>query len=67
MTLPRRRFLNLAAGAATLPMFSRAGRAQTMRPLAERLPDYAPVLQVRWALDRTDNLSLLLANLALSA
>src|SRR5260370_40843599 len=41
MTLPRRRFLHLAAGAVTLPMLYRAGRTQTMRPLAERLADYA--------------------------
>jgi 2-methylcitrate dehydratase PrpD len=41
MTLPRRRFLHLAAGAVTLPMLYAAGRTQTMRPLAERLADYA--------------------------
>jgi len=41
MTLPRRRFLHLAAGAATLPMLYTSGRTQTVRPLAERLADYA--------------------------
>ena len=41
MTLPRRRFLHLAAGAVTSPMLYTAGRTQTMRPLAERLADYA--------------------------
>src|SRR5258706_1529885 len=41
MTLPRRRFLHLAAGAVALPMLYTAGRTQTMRPLAERLADYA--------------------------
>ena len=41
MTLPRRRFLHLAAGAVTLPMLYTAGRTQTVRPLAERLADYA--------------------------
>jgi hypothetical protein len=40
MTLPRRRFLHLAAGAVTLPMLYTAGRTQTVRPLAERLADY---------------------------
>src|SRR5260370_36360064 len=41
MTLPRRRFLHLPAGAVTSPMLYTAGRTQTMRPLAERLADYA--------------------------
>jgi 2-methylcitrate dehydratase len=41
MTLPRRRFLHLAAGAVTLPMLYTVGRTQTVRPLAERLADYA--------------------------
>src|SRR5262249_848001 len=37
----RRRFLNLAASAAALPALHVAGRAQSVRPLAERLADYA--------------------------
>jgi 2-methylcitrate dehydratase len=47
MKFPRRTFLHLAAGAATLPLASRSARAQTppaaqpTRPLAERLADYA--------------------------
>jgi 2-methylcitrate dehydratase len=39
MTLARRKFLSLAAGAATLPAVNRAAWAQA--PLAERLADYA--------------------------
>jgi 2-methylcitrate dehydratase len=37
----RRRFLHLAASAAALPALASAARAETMRPLAERLADYA--------------------------
>src|ERR1700694_447660 len=43
MTLARRQFLSLAAGAATLPAVHRAAWAQT--PLAERLADYASRLR----------------------
>jgi 2-methylcitrate dehydratase len=39
--LPRRQFLHLAAGAAAVPALSRLSWAQTTRPLAERLADYA--------------------------
>jgi 2-methylcitrate dehydratase len=37
----RRTFLHLAAGVAALPAVSRIARAQTTRPLAERLANYA--------------------------
>jgi 2-methylcitrate dehydratase len=55
MTLPRRQFLHLAAGAASLPAASRLAWAQTdparslheqpTRPLAERLATYADGLR----------------------
>src|SRR5262249_42638635 len=41
MTLPRRSFLQLAAGAAMMPALGRSASAQAVRPLAERLADYA--------------------------
>jgi 2-methylcitrate dehydratase len=37
----RRRFLHLAASAAALPALASAARAEPMRPLAQRLADYA--------------------------
>jgi 2-methylcitrate dehydratase len=53
MTLPRRTFLRLAAGAAALPLASRiahsqnlpAGQDSSVRPLAERLAAYANSLR----------------------
>ncbi|HZE45752.1 MAG TPA: hypothetical protein VE087_02645, partial [Xanthobacteraceae bacterium] len=53
MTLPRRTFLHLAAGAAALPLASRiahsqnlpAGQDSSVRPLAERLAAYANSLR----------------------
>jgi 2-methylcitrate dehydratase len=53
MKLPRRAFLHLAAGAAALPVVSRIAGAQNqpppsarlVRPLAERLADYADGLR----------------------
>ena len=45
MKLARRRILQMAASAAVLPAVSRAGSAQTTRPLAERLADYADRLR----------------------
>jgi 2-methylcitrate dehydratase len=41
MKRSRRNFLRLATGAAALPALSRLSWAQTTRPLAERLADYA--------------------------
>lgn len=41
----RRRFLHLAASAAALPALSGATQAQPVRPLAERLADYADRLR----------------------
>src|SRR5262249_22577987 len=41
----RRRFLHLAASVAALPALHVAGRAQSVRPLAERLADYAERLR----------------------
>jgi 2-methylcitrate dehydratase len=43
--LARRRFLSLAAGAAALPVLPRIAIAQEVRPLAERLADYADRLR----------------------
>jgi len=45
MKLARRRLLQLTAGAAVLPAVSKAARAQAVRPLAERLADYADRLR----------------------
>jgi 2-methylcitrate dehydratase len=45
MTLVRRKFLRFAAGAAALPAIHRAACAQSGRPLAERLADYADRLR----------------------
>src|SRR5262245_108197 len=45
MKLPRRNFLGLAAGAATSPFVSRIAWSQGVRPLAERLADYAHELR----------------------
>jgi 2-methylcitrate dehydratase len=45
MKTARRRFLHLAASAAALPALSGAARAQPVRPLAERLADYADRLR----------------------
>jgi len=41
MTLPRRHLLRLAVAAAASPLLPRAAGAQAVRPLAERLADYA--------------------------
>ena len=41
----RRRFLHLAASAVALPAIHGAARAQSARPLAERLADYADRLR----------------------
>jgi len=41
----RRRFLHLAASAAALPALGSAARTEPMRPLAERLADYADRLR----------------------
>jgi 2-methylcitrate dehydratase len=41
MTLPRRNFLGLAAGAVASPFVARVAWSQGVRPLAERLADYA--------------------------
>ncbi len=45
MKLIRRKVLALAAGAAALPAWGRTAGAQTARPLAERLADYADTLR----------------------
>jgi 2-methylcitrate dehydratase len=45
MTLVRRKFLRLAAGAVALPAIHRAACAQSGRPLAGRLADYADRLR----------------------
>jgi len=45
MILARRHFLRLAASAAALPALHRAAGAQSQRPLAERLADYADRLR----------------------
>ena len=44
MTLARRRFLQLSAGAALLAAPGRSAWAETTRPLAERLADYADAI-----------------------
>ena len=45
MKLPRRKVLALAAGAAVSPAYIHAAGAETGRPLAERLADYAEALR----------------------
>src|ERR1700751_4377565 len=45
MILARRKFLHIAASALALPMMNRTTSAETVRPLAERLADYADRLR----------------------
>jgi hypothetical protein len=45
MKLPRRKVLALAAGATMSPAYVRSVGAETARPLAERLADYADALR----------------------
>ena len=47
MKLPRRKVLALAAGAAVSPAYIHAAGAETPRPLAERLADYAEALRYK--------------------
>jgi hypothetical protein len=45
MKLPRRKVLAMAGGAAVSPAYIHAAGAETPRPLAERLADYADTLR----------------------